>query len=188
MSQAIRTCSKVASLVGELCRAVPGDPLAAVEVVDPASVPQPYRRLLVHDSDMTSTLEDYYGEPIMLKVLNRVATPRWLARRSVLELAESGTPVEYGLIRIDLAVLDEPIRRQVLDGELPLGGLLNTHGVVYRSCPGGFLRVEASGAMLREFNLDRPAWLYGRCNCLSDPLGKPIAEVIEILPPEGNGE
>ena len=81
MSQVIRTCSKVASLVGELCRALPGDPLAAVEVVDPASVPQPYRRLLVHDSDMTSTLEDHYGEPIMLKVLNRVATPRWLARR-----------------------------------------------------------------------------------------------------------
>lgn len=183
MSQAIRTCSKVASLVDELCHSVPGDPLAAVELVEPVEVPQPYRGLLVHDSDMTSTLEDYYGEPITLKVLARVATPRWLARRSVLELAESGKPVEFGLIRVDLTLLEEPIRQQVLDGELPLGGILNTHGIRYRSCPGGFLRVEANRTMLREFNLDRPVSLFGRCNCLSDPLGKPIAEVIEILPP-----
>jgi hypothetical protein len=170
-------------MVSRLWESVPGDPVARVEVIAPEDMPQPYRRLLVHTSDMTSTLTDYYGEPIALTVLDRVVRSGWLARRSLLEVTRTGQPIEFGVIRIHLDILDEPVRSQVLEGHVPLGGLLNDHAIGYRSCPGGFLRVHSSGAIQRAFGLDRPARLYGRCNCLSDLAGRTIAEVVEILPP-----
>ena len=183
MTLSVKSCDKVSLLVNQLWEAVPGDPVAQVEVIGPHEMPQPYHGLLVHTSDMTSTLTNHYGEPIALKVLNRVVAPAWLARRSLLEIARTGRPIEFGVIRIHLDVLSEPVRSQVLEGRVPLGGLLNDHAIGYRSCPGGFLRVKPNGAIQQAFALERPVPVYGRCNCLSDLAGRTIAEVVEILPP-----
>ena len=49
-------------------------------------------------------------------------------------------PVEYGAIEINLAAFPEPLRAQIVEGQLPLGGLLNAHGFQYRSEPRGYLR------------------------------------------------
>ncbi|NUQ61422.1 MAG: hypothetical protein HUU20_02970 [Pirellulales bacterium] len=179
----VKSCEKVSRLVNQLWQSVSAEPVLAAEVIDPGDIPEPYRTLLVHASDMTSTLTDYHGEPIKLDVVERVVGSGWLARCSILEVARTGRPVEFGVIRIDLSLLHEPVRRQVLEGRVPLGGLLNECGIGYRSCPGGFLRVKSNGTMNQAFHLPRPTWLYGRCNCLSDLAGRTIAEVVEILPP-----
>jgi hypothetical protein len=178
-----KSCSKVAGLVNRLCDAVPGEPLAPIDPLDADELPEPYRALLAHRSDMTSTLAEYHGAPIVLRVLNRVVMPQWLARRSVLEVESTKRAVEFGVIRIHTPLLPESARALVLEGRLPLGRILNEHAIRYESCPGGFFRVESDGVMSKVFQLERPAGLYGRCNCLSDPTGRPIAEVIEILPP-----
>ena len=34
-------------------------------------MPEPYKRLLVHCHDMTSTLETFYGSPMRITVLSR---------------------------------------------------------------------------------------------------------------------
>ena len=49
------------------------------------SIPQPQHDLLVHFSDMTSTLTRYHGEPVTLKVLQRHQGPQWYRRHIVLE-------------------------------------------------------------------------------------------------------
>jgi hypothetical protein len=161
-------------------------PPTQAELIAAAAIPQPYRRLLAHTDDMTSTLTKHHGEKLALRVLDRHIQKEVLSRHIYLETVQTRRPVEYGAIRIRLDVLDEKVRREVLECETPLGGILNAAEVCYRSCPGGFFKVASNELINRVFRLSEPHWLYGRCNCLSDGLGRAIAEVVEILPPEKN--
>ncbi len=180
------SCPKLLALLGEFYPAVPGLAPVDARVVRPEQIPQPYRRLLVHASDMTSTLSAFHGEDVRLRVLERRLTGEELARHIVLEGGRSRRPVEYGAIRIHLDLLEGPARSEAIRCRTPLGAILNAHGVPYESCPGAFFQVRSTELIDRVFGLDGPRWLYGRCNCLADPSGRSIAEVVEILPPEHN--
>ncbi len=179
----VRECPKFLSLLDMFYEARDEVLPAMAELVEPEHVPEPYHRLLVHQSDMTPTLEQYCGERINLRVLQRIVTEQALCRHVVLESARSKRPLEYGAIRIFLPALSEEARRRVIECRVPLGRILNTYGIAHRSCPGGFFKVQASPVMIRALKLDGPRWLYGRCNCLSGEAGPIIAEVLEILPP-----
>src|SRR5258708_40329644 len=48
-----------------------GLPLPPIERLAGEQVPEPYRSLLVHDTDMTPTLESFHGARIHLQILNR---------------------------------------------------------------------------------------------------------------------
>ena len=182
MSLLVSACPR---LIGLLQEFYPGDTgLAPFEMmmVTAELMPQPERSLLVHDRDMTSTLTQYHGDALRLDVLDRRLHDDHLARHIVLRTMSDHRPVEYGAIRIRLDGLDEEVRGKILAGEQPLGGILNDYGVGYASCPGGFFKIRATDLMTDVFELSEPAWLYGRCNCLSAAGGN-IAEVVEILPP-----
>ncbi len=179
-----RTCPKFIGLLGEFYDSRPMLPLEA-RLVDAAELPQPARRLLVHESDMTSTLEAYHGERLMLRVLERKVTPEMLTRHIVLVGVESGRPVEYGAARIRLGVLGAKARAMVLECLVPLGTILHSEHMDYTNCPGGYFRIRSNELIGRALNLGRPETLYGRCNCLWDFDGRTIAEVVEILPPAG---
>jgi hypothetical protein len=146
-------------------------------------IPEPYRSLLVHKHDMTSTLERHWGEPMTLRVLASRFDHDHYSRQVVLLSANSQQPVEFGVIRIVLSLLGERAQRDVLSGKVPLGGILNGYGLIYRSCPGGFFRIQSNHRIETALGLAAPAVLYGRCNSLSDIDGRTIAEVVEILPP-----
>lgn len=184
MAQTTKFCPKILSLLETFYALGDQSPPDEAALVHPSQVPQPYRSLLVHDRDMTSTLTHYYDKPMRLRVLDRVFTPGKLSRHIVLECEGSGRPVEYGASRISLDALDEPARRKVLEGRVPLGGILHNFGVSYGNCPRAYFAVRSNGLIGRVFGLEEPRWLFGRCNCLSDRLGNTIAEVVEILPPE----
>lgn len=180
-------CPTLLALLEDFYRELPGARVPDCQRVDGAAIPEPYRTLLVHETDMTSTLENHHGEQITLRVLERKLVSAWLARHIVLEGKKTGRPVEYGAIRINLDALDEDVQTRIIECRDPLGGILNTHGVQYGSCPGAFLRVRSTELMARVLRLAEPQWLYGRCNCLADLSGRTIAEVVEILPPENDG-
>jgi hypothetical protein len=186
MTQFVNSCPKFLALLAEFYPQLDEElPLDAM-LIPPHDVPEPQRTLLVHQGDMTSTLAKYHRDEIVLRELERHLSGRRLTRHIVLQSHRAGRPVEYGASRIHLAVLGEQVCRMVLAGHEPLGGILNTHGVKYTSCPGGFYRVRANELMQRTLQLDQPQWLYGRCNCLRDLTGQTIAEVVEILPPENH--
>jgi len=106
-----------------------------------------------------------------------------LSRHIVLECADSLRAAEYGASNISLDVLADAVRAEVVEGSKPLGGILNDHSVTYSNCPGAFFKVRSNDLMNELFGLDEADWLYGRCNCLTDDIGRTIAEVVEILPP-----
>jgi chorismate-pyruvate lyase len=157
-----------------------GRPVA--EAVPAAAVPEPHRALLVHERDMTRTLEQHHGGRIHLRVLRSWHADGAYWRESVLELDGSGRPVEFGAIKIHLARFAEPWRGQILAEHRPLGGILNASGLAYTSRPTAFLRFAPDAFITAALGSASGRPLYGRQNALRDAAGGVLAEIIEILP------
>lgn len=160
-----------------------GRPLPSFEALDPGSVPEPERSLLVHDRDMTRTLERHHGDTIHLRVLSRFHEGNLYGRESILQLDRSGRPVEFGAIRIHLDHFPEASRRLILEEHRPLGGILNDSGIRYTSRPTAFLKIQSGPFLEQAFGTWGRSILYGRQNALRDAEGHVLAEIIEILPP-----
>ncbi len=180
----VESCNHFLALLGEFYETLSEPPAICATFVPAESLPQPQHDLLVHCSDMTSTLARYHGEPMALKVLQRHQGPQWYRRHIVLETETSRRPVEYGAMRILLPLLSEAARLEVLAARSPLGAVLARHGLAYRHCPGGFFKIHSNRLIEQALALPSPQWLYGRCNCMSDCAGRVVAEVVEVLPPE----
>ena len=58
--------------------------------------------------------------------------------------------------------------------------------IAYLSRPKAFLKVYSDDWIGRALQLDGPRTLYGRRNTLTDPQQRPLAEIVEILPPEAS--
>jgi chorismate-pyruvate lyase len=158
-------------------------PLPLIEPLKGEDVPEPNRRLLVHSSDMTPTLETFYQRRLGLTVLSREIEHEEYLREVVLKLSDGGQPVEYGVIRICLGRLPGPARERVLQEQRPLGNILRSEGIPHISWPQAFFRIcsdSHTGAVLR---LREPCDLYGRRNVLLDGARRLLAEVIEIVAP-----
>lgn len=188
MDLPVLTCPKFLALLNEFYAQRPDPPPIEALLVAPEQMPQPQRRLLVHDRDMTSTLEEHHGEPLALRVLERRVDDDIYARHVVLHTVQTQRPVEYGALRVHLPLLDERVRTALFQARQPLGAILNAHGEVYRGCPGAFFRIFSNDLINDSLQLGRSQWLYGRCNCLTDRAGRTIAEVVEILPPEDESQ
>ncbi len=158
-------------------------PLPAFTVIAGDQMPEPYRTLLVHERDMTRTLEQYHGDSIHLRVLSshREGDSYW--RESVLELDGADLPVEFGAIKIHLGALPADCRPLILAEHLPFGGILNSAGVRYLSRPSAYLRFEPDQFVARSFGLVKAGPFFGRQNALRLESGEILAEIIEILPP-----
>lgn len=181
--EAAESCEHFLALLGDFYDALPDRPAIEATFVPGDTIPQPQRSLLVHFDDMTSTLARHYGEPIALKVLQRQQGPHWYRRHIVLETENSRRPIEYGAMRILLPLLSEAARLDVVAARTPLGAILARHGLAYRHCPGGFFKIRSNRLIEQSFGLPASQWLYGRCNCMSDGVGRVVAEVVEVLPP-----
>ena len=157
--------------------------LPAIETIQPGEMPEPYRSLLAHNNDMTPTLSAFHARVIHLRVLSREQRGDFYFREVVLVAEGVESPVEFGAIRINLALYPPGARRHILDERVPLGHLLRVHSVPHSSRPKAFFRLEADALMIQALKLAGPQVLYGRRNTLLDPVQRPLAEVVEILPP-----
>lgn len=155
-----------------LISAIPGD-----------TVPEPARTLLVHQGDMTSTLENFHGQKLKLTVLNRQQRGDFYFREVVLSLEQSGRPVEFGAIKITLSLFPPSARRQILEEAGPLGRIIREHGIVHHSRPKAFLKIVSDDFINQALALTGPQVLYGRRNTLQNESMQPLAEIVEILPP-----
>ncbi len=158
-------------------------PMPAVESIAGEDVPEPYKRLLVHQRDMTPTLEAFYGESIHLNLIRRRQREDVYFREVVLVLDESLEPVEFGAIKINLALFASQAREWILKEYLPLGTILKRFSVTHTSRPTAFLKIQSDELMNSALGLSGSQWLYGRRNALRDPQERALAEIVEVLPP-----
>ena len=177
------SCRDFLRLLGDFYLDVPERLAIDARFIAPEEVPQPQRDLLVHFDDMTSTLARYHGEPISLEVLESDKGPEWYRRHIVLRTAQSMRPVEYGAMQILLPQLSEAAQREVLGAKVPLGAVLARNGLTLRHSPAGFFKIQSNRLIEQCLGLSTPQWLFGRCNRMSDNIGRVVAEVVEILPP-----
>ena len=81
-------------------------PLPAIEAVSGEQVPEPQKTLLVHENDMTPTLQKFYNYRIDLELKKKVLNGRFFMREVVL-LERRRRPVVFGAIRIHLEMFPE---------------------------------------------------------------------------------
>ena len=161
--------------------------LPPLQQVDGEAVPQPYKQLLVHRDDMTPTLEQFHGRDIHLRLLGRRRKGGGYFREVVLLLDGTDQPVEFGAIKIYLDRFGAEARRQILEEQRPLGHILQECGVKHSSRPKAFLRLASDHFINDALQLIGANVLYGRRNTLFDPQDRPLAEIVEILPPVAEG-
>ena len=152
-----------------------------VEVVAPDDIPLPYHTLLVHDSDMTLTLERHFGGRVMLRPLSTFTNRGSYFRRVLLVQEYAGQPVEMGAIRMELDAFGEKIRRQIVKNEIPLGRILRDGRFKYTSRVKAFLQVTPNAEMMGVFWMREPQVLYGRRTEIMRH-GAKIGDIVEVLP------
>ena len=70
--------------------------------------------------------------------------------------------MQFGLVRIDLGVCPEPVRRAIVEGKTPLGRILIQHDMLRRIEPTAFLKVKLNAAMADWFGVAAGTLSYGR--------------------------
>ncbi|MDA1044780.1 MAG: hypothetical protein O3C57_06100 [Verrucomicrobia bacterium] len=153
------------------------------EALNPDEIPAPYHALLVHQRDMTQTLQDYHGDGIHLEVLRSIHQGSTYLREVTLTLDAAQRPVEYGAICLFLDRFSPSLRDDILANKRPLGALLAQATVSVSHAPGPFFKVTPDHNMFSVLGINEACTLYGRCNTIRNAKGDPIAQVIEILPP-----
>lgn len=156
--------------------------LPPLDQVDGEALPEPYRTLLVHERDMTSTLEDFHHAGIHLRLISRHQREAEYFREVVLALDGTEKPVEFGAINIHLNQFPEVARQQILAERYPLGRILKDYALQYLSRPKAFIRIASDKTINGLLGLSGAHVLYGRRNTLFSPAGQSIAEIVEILP------
>jgi len=147
------------------------------------AIPQPYRKLLVHDGDMTPALENHHRGTIHLELLRMRRHGDLFARDVVLRLDGSDKPVEFGAIEIQLDALPPEAQQAVIECRKPLGAILRDTNVKHLSRPKAYFSVAADALISKSFQLTSAVQLYGRRNTLLLPDGRTLANIVEILPP-----
>jgi chorismate-pyruvate lyase len=159
---------------------LPLPPIARIEGPD---MPEPYRSLLVHERDMTPTLEEACRCSIRLCVLRYKQRVNLVSRQVTLVPEGSDKPVAFGAIRIDLEHLSSEARALVLERRQPLGTILRTQGIEHVSRPSAFFQVRSDALINSALQLPAACVLFGRRNIITDAAQRTLAEVVEILPP-----
>ena len=158
-------------------------PQPRIETVAGDAVTEPHKSLLVHNNDMTPTLEAFHKSRIHLELLSRDRRGSFYYREVVLRLDHDEKPVEFGAIKIYLGMFPEDAQELILLEQVPLGTILKDCGVRHQTEAKHFLRVEPDDLICRALELENPVPLFGRKAVISTPQGKPLSEIVEILPP-----
>jgi hypothetical protein len=158
------------------------DGLPRAELVRADAVPEPYHGLLVHTHHMTVTVEQFYGRPVDVKVLDTRTDGHDYARKILLTLQGTGRVVQFGIVQLDLDLLSSTVRDEILEQKTPLGRVLIRNNVFRRVQPTAYLRVTPNRAMCGWFGLAEPVTTYGRLGVIFCD-GKPAIEVLEVMAP-----
>jgi chorismate-pyruvate lyase len=165
----------------DIAYAQAGIPPPEIVPLAEAHIPEPYRTLLVHEGEMTRTLEDHVGGRVGIRVLSiRARAPHYIRRVLLVEEA-SGRPVAMGAVRLRITTLPPAVRVEIRRGRIPLGRLLRGAGLDFLSRPTGYLAVLPNPELMGLFWMKAADRLYGRT---TDVLvgARKIGEIVEILP------
>ena len=157
----------------------PGE-LGEFEETSAEALPPAMHRLLAHHGHMTETVEAYHRCPVTVEVLSRRREDTHYARKILLRRSTDQAVVQFGIVRLDLRHLSEPVRREIESEKIPLGRVLINHHVMREVELSQLWKIQPGPELQRHFSLPPNEPCYGRtaliwCN------GEPAVELLEIV-------
>ena len=167
-----------------MIRRARGLPGLGFQEIESQELPEPYKQLLAHEGDMTSRLENAYRSSIRVNMLRSSNDGKNYFREVILQTSDSPPrAVEYGAIEIQLSLLPDFAKEEVIVGKKPLGGILNEGRIPYACELRGFFKIMPDASILEAFAMETSLELFGRSNRIETRSGDPIALIVEVLPP-----
>lgn len=156
----------------------------------PDELPEPYRELLDHRSHMTVAMERWCGGQVGLEVVATRFAPalgsgdHGLYAREILLTRGWGAVVQYGIVQIDLSLLDAATAAAILAAKAPLGRILIDANLLRDVHDVGLLEVVSGPHLGRLFGVDaaEAPRTFGRVAEISLG-GRPAVELLEIAAP-----
>jgi len=158
--------------------------LGTFEELLAAEVPEPYRTLLAHHEHMTVAVERFHGCPVDVEVLATRQDGDYYSRKILLHRQSDRRVVLFGIPRLNLRLVDDEVRREILSQQAPLGRVLIEHNVLREVQLGSLYRVSPSPELCRLLGLAQPQPTYGRTAFIYCD-GYVAIELLEIVAPEG---
>jgi chorismate-pyruvate lyase len=150
------------------------------EEVAAGDLPDQFKALLAHDDHMTVTVEAWHNSLVKVQVLEERRDKDLYARRIVLSLQRDGMPVQYGIMRINLAGLPQIVRMEIESQALPLGRIMIRHHLMRRVELLNLWRVSAGSELRKHLKVERGAVCFGRtARILFNNV--PSVELLEIV-------
>lgn len=180
-NRSLAECASPVEAIEELCAGFPGfqpDPRAFQEQT-PTQMPEPYRELLCHKQHMTIALRDFHGAPVDLYVMATRGEGAHYARKIFLTRRGSAQAVELGVARVNLRMIAEPARGQILAQRRPLGAVLIDNGICRRVEPRWYLRFPRGSSILAWFGYPTHGPFFGRIGTIFCD-EEPAVDVLEI--------
>ena len=156
--------------------------LGRFEEVLAEGVPSPYRELLAHHDHMTVSLERHHGCKVEVEVLSTQRTGDYYSRKIILHRQSDGRVVLFGIPRLNLTLVDDDVRREILSGTAPLGRVLIEHNVMREVQLASLYSVMPGPDLCRLFGMASPEPTYGRTAFIYCD-GYPAVELLEIVSP-----
>jgi chorismate-pyruvate lyase len=156
--------------------------LGQFEEVLISKMPEPYRLLLAHTEHMTVTVERFHGGAVDVRVLDTLVRDTHYSRKIILTRQSDGEVVQFGIMRINLALLSPEVRAEIESQRTPLGRILIEHDVLRKIHLMSLWRVLPGADLCRIFGLPQPQFTYGRAAVI-DCNGEPAVELLEIVTP-----
>ena len=156
--------------------------LGTLRHIDREEMPTVYRPLLDHDDHMTITVEAYHHSLVDVRVLAERQEQDSYARKILLARQSDGRVVQFGIMRVATAKLNDQLRAEIAAKQEPLGRIFIRHNVL-RDVELDRLWEVAPGDELREFlAMDSGEITYGRTAQIL-VAGSPNVELLEIVAP-----
>ena len=149
-------------------------------------IPAVYGKLLNHNHHMTVTVESHHGCPVDVQVLDYAIEDDTYQRKILLTRQSDGRVVMFGIVRLHMHFLTEPVRAEIESRSIPLGRVLINHDVLCRVELGRLWQVTPGADLCRHFQLHAPEITFGRTAIIHCD-EEPAIELVEIVAPEAAG-
>jgi chorismate-pyruvate lyase len=157
--------------------------LGLFEEVLAETMPAGYRELLAHHDHMTVSLERHHECKVDVAVLATHRTGDYYSRKIILRRQSDGEVVLFGIPRINLSLVDDQVRAEIISQQAPLGRVLIDHNVLREVQLASLYRVTPAPDLCRCLGLAMPQTTYGRTAFIYCD-GYPAVELLEIVAPE----
>jgi chorismate-pyruvate lyase len=146
-------------------------------------MPEPYRGLLAHHEHMTVSVERHHGSKVDVEVLASRREGDYYSRKILLHRQSDQKVVLFGIPRLNLRLVGDDVRDEILGEKIPLGRVLIQHNVLREVQLASLYRVIPGPDLMRLLRLPEANVTYGRTAFIYVD-GYVAIELVEVVAPE----